>query len=251
MILFQPNITFCITCRNRTDFLKQTIFRNLEVAEKRNADFTLVNYGSEDNLNDFVKKHLKKYVQNNIIQYYYYEANEWCASKAKNVSHYMATGNVLFNLDCDNFISIELYDKLIELFTEIPDSCVKNSKNPSSNFWVGNQEYIGDGTGGRICLSRKKFLKLGGYDETLEVMGHQDNDLANRANADGSKFVILEEHCESIIHTKCFGLPITYQKWKQMNFRNETRSNQNIKSGKIIANTNFDEIKKKAKRIFL
>lgn len=52
------HITFCTTCMNRTEDLKQTYLKSIKTAitVDKNTKFVLLNYNSTDDLDTWVKK---------------------------------------------------------------------------------------------------------------------------------------------------------------------------------------------------
>jgi predicted glycosyltransferase involved in capsule biosynthesis len=162
---------------NRIEFLKQTIYINLDLIKIFNKKYqgihqfelSLCNYDSKDELDEYVKKNLQEFIDNKILIYTKSNNHQFFnVAHAKNVAHKYSNGNVLVGLDIDNFLTENFIEYIIELFT--------NNINT-----VTHGNYIG-GMYGRICLSRDNFFKLGGYPEILKGYGHEDSDLVERAN---------------------------------------------------------------------
>jgi hypothetical protein len=105
---------------------------------------------------------------------------------------------------------------------------------------------FGDGSYGRITLSRRNLINIGGYDESFGPMGYQDKDLLIRLMISGIIYIhlgnrrynraILNSKKESLINTPS-GIS-----WEEMNLRNYFLSRQNITSGRIIANMDKQHI---------
>ncbi|MGV3641258.1 MAG: glycosyltransferase family 2 protein [Adhaeribacter sp.] len=168
-------ISFCITCMNRLFQLKQTIFKNLQDNESYpNCEFIIVNYHSQDGLHEWVEKHLQPEIEIGRIKYYHTkEAAGWHAAHAKNLAHFLSTGDIVCNLDGDNFTGKDFAFYINYLYQQ------KAGKDLLLNF--RKDKYYG--TYGRICLSRKAFTHLGGYDEDLHAIGGEDTDLVERGIA--------------------------------------------------------------------
>ena len=157
-------ITFCTTCMNYTKYLKQVYLHNLIVARDYNCDFVLVNYNSEDDMDDWIRgKDFKSFISSNKLLYYHtIEPLFWRFGHAKNVSHRLGTGDVLCNLDSDNFLTKEYLDWLFDLFS--------NNRNIITE---GN----GHGGGGRVAVYKEDFYEVGGYEEqniTIGINDHKD-----------------------------------------------------------------------------
>jgi glycosyltransferase involved in cell wall biosynthesis len=160
-------ISFCTTCRNRLWQLRETLPKNLDSLDGR-QEIVLVDYGSTDGLSDWIWINFKSYIDAKKLVFFEVK-NEvrWNVARAKNLAHRLASGNYLFNLDADNFIHPQDFI-WIEKAIEMGLHCHQ---------WSGKW---GDGSFGRIGISRELFLKIGGYDETLLPMGAQDVDILHR-----------------------------------------------------------------------
>lgn len=94
----------------------------------------------------------------------------WNSPRAKNLAHRISSGNYLFNLDADNFVSGFDIEHICQAATvKLP--CWQYSK------------ILDDGSYGRIGIPREIFFNLGGYDEGMLAMGGQDFDLMHRFSA--------------------------------------------------------------------
>lgn len=172
----KPKISFCTTCMNRLWQFKKTIFSNLELIKKSNCELCLVNYNSTDGLHEFIKNNFQKELQKGIIKYIHTKKPRYYhSSHAKNIAHKMATSDIVFNLDCDNFITKESIDFILA--------------NLKSGVVIHEFTGWNDGTCGRICMTREDFLNLRGYNEELLLVSYQDIDLLERAKVFGLKVI--------------------------------------------------------------
>lgn len=158
-------LSFCTTCMNRVEYLKETLPKNIELISKYNYELVLVNYDSKDDLHEYIINNYKEYIDNNIINYIKIE-NKFFFNRfhAKNIAHRYSSGDVLINLDADNFIN----EKII--------STINDYYNKDINYVLqcGYNE-------GFIVMSRDNFFKLGGYNEEMKNYGFEDTDLVFRA----------------------------------------------------------------------
>ena len=104
-----------------------------------------------------------RYVRTNNLPF-------WHASIAKNTSHKIARGNILVNLDCDNFTGKRGAEHILRVFQKYGNHILFHQ-------WSGISK---DGTYGRISYHRNTFFRLGGYDESFLPMGYQDHDIIRR-----------------------------------------------------------------------
>lgn len=248
------SISFCISCKNRSWQIQQTLQHNLMNLSK-NHEMILVDFGSTDGLSQWIWKNFATAIQEKKLTFFrVLQAPPWSSPKAKNLAHRLARGNYLFNLDADNFITKS--DILaIEKAAYLNLSC---------------QQFAGsfdDGTYGRIGIPRQLFYQLGGYDEALLPMGGQDTDLLNRIllseNKIGklpqpSKLAILNTVEDKIAETPQSSLTAekAYTRMNKMNLtlskiKNELYGFQRLNSfssyrgrlnGKLISIDGFNQI---------
>jgi Sulfotransferase domain len=165
-------ISFCTSCFHRLSQLQQTFDANVKaIAGDSDTEWVILNYNSTGDLDDFMMARLPN-LPRRIIYARDRIQRPWHSSVAKNMAHRLASGDVLMNLDCDNYIG-----DAIEVIR--------------SGFARGYQMIhlfggrFGDGTFGRIAMAKDSFYSLGGYDESFHPMGYQDGDLVHRATASG------------------------------------------------------------------
>jgi len=219
-------ISLCTTCCNRLHQFRQTFPSNANIVTKFSSiQWVVLNYNSRDNLDDFIYNQVERVP--NLVYARDSSGRTWHASVAKNIAHTVASGDILVNFDCDNYID-NLLSTVARSFAA-GASVVHN--------WSGTYR---DGTFGRIAINRHLFSQLGGYDEALQPMGHQDHDLLNRASAFGIRVehlpcapgaALLNTKDEAISNCDCSHLT-----WHDLNRANKRRSDENIRAGRLIAN---------------
>jgi hypothetical protein len=212
---------------NRLYQLERTLRDNLDTIGNSEVEIILVNYNSRDNLDAFIKERFSCDINSGKLVYgYEREAAHYHSSRAKNIAHRLASGDILVNLDCDNFIrnNVQLVQ---QAFT---------GAGMFVHFFSGNYR---DGTHGRIALWRNDFYDLCGYDESFHPVAFQDEDLINRACAFGLiKHQLAVERPASILNTReesvlNSGSPLGY---KDMHSLNKLKSIENISKGVLMAN---------------
>ncbi len=221
-------ISFCTTCHNRLWQLKQTLPHNLKMAQKFNAEICLLNYGSNDNLDEWIKKNYRIEINNNLLRYSKTSSEFFNAPHAKNISHLLATKNILFNLDADNYITDNI-KKIIQLFEQNNHLIIHN--------WSGSYT---DGTYGRIIINGKNFKMIGGYDENIPGMTYQDSDLISRSIRFGMTYLLLPYRSSiSPVYNTADQKFINIKHYKQKELIEQTNKKQFIKNckwGSIQAN---------------
>jgi hypothetical protein len=195
-ILNGNSISYCTTCYNRFWQLKKVIKHNLGIINKyENVDWVIVDFGSKNSeeMKDWIVKNCPKSLKHGTLKFYQrkndLEPFVWNVSVSKNVSHRLATGDILVNLDGDNKLQTNDPTIIKKHFTHTPKqvfhqtwnnflvfqtmrSLGKENKAPYKAF---KKTY--SGSNGRITFRKEHFDKLGGYDEEMVFMGYQDTDL--------------------------------------------------------------------------
>jgi len=167
-------ITFCTTNKNYTKYLKEVYISNLEFSKKYDCNFVLVNYNSEDDMDEWVKENLNEYINSGVLKYFHTTEPKYMnMSKSRNISHNLADGEILCNLDADNILT----DEFMEWVLVLEDNVITEGSNR--------------GGGGRVVISKENFLKLGGYDESIKTQQGEHFDLVKRAEKIGIKRVVV------------------------------------------------------------
>ncbi len=212
------------------DSLRQTLPENLKQIENDSDRFeiSLLNYNSSSILDEWILQNFADYINTGLLKYYHnLTAKSYHNSIAKNQSHKLAKGDILFNLDIDNFIS-DSHELIYEEFTKDP------------NIILNTHDFkVGFGTCGRIGISKINFLKLGGYDEHLPSSGTwEDIDFLDRAEAFGLKRVQITDrrYFRAITNSKDSTTCLAGNKFEQAMEENGSKSFENIQNKLLTAN---------------
>jgi hypothetical protein len=186
-------ISFCITCMNRLSHLQETLPKNIhDNYLLGDVEFVLLDYNSSDGLESWVNNDMKKYIDLGILSYYKtFEPNHYLRSHSRNVVFRLANGNIVCNLDADNFLGRGFAKEMINEF-EKAKGIFYTSDLQSTDIY------------GRVCLLKKDFINLRGYDESLIGYGHEDADLFSRLKEFGLRHLYYENqnYNVSIKHSK-------------------------------------------------
>jgi hypothetical protein len=225
----RPAISFCTTCHNRAYQLKQVFAANAAIiAADPTLEWVILNYASDDDLDEFLRGQLPQ-VSRRIVYAHEKKSRPWHASIAKNMAHRLATGAVLMNLDCDNYIA------------NAPE-IIRAAFADGTKLLHLRSKVWNDGTFGRIAMTRKLFHALGGYDESFLPMTHQDLDLLKRAILSGlgePAWIYHSPPGSAIFNTRrttlkhCSRHQMT---WTQMRDINRAKSARNLAAKNFVAN---------------
>lgn len=181
----QLKISFCTVCMNRLHHLKQTLPVNLQAnASYQDLEFVLLDYNSTDGLEEWIKCELEEYIQSGRLVYYKTtEPKYFHRSHSRNMVFKLATGDVVCNIDADNFTGKDFAHYLNAQFT--------TDKNIFVAADTSNRHYFIRDVCGRICLRKEDFDAIGGFDEYMEGYGDEDRDLINRLKLLGRQEIII------------------------------------------------------------
>lgn len=192
------NIAFCITCRGRSQHIKLTLPRNL--ADNKNAKFILLDYGSPDDLIEYVKTCHMKEIRSGQLAVYSYEADRFRMAHAKNMAHRLGMledADVLVNLDADNFTGKDFDLYVNNLFEQA--ECSQDRIFLWARMIQGKMKR---GISGRIAMTAKTFLLTNGYDEYYADWGCDDKDMTARLTRLGFEAIEIEAKYLDAIHHK-------------------------------------------------
>jgi len=187
-------ISYCTTCKGRLSHLKQTLPANLAAErDNPNVEFVLLDYDSRDGLADWIKANFSEEIASGRLRYARYApAEHFKMAHAKNMAHRLAMGDILCNLDADNFIAPNFSRWLDRQFTNEPHSIVgPRPLNLTRDLeqkilWrVLHKPRPPADLAGRIAIARSDFEMLGGYDERFTGWGYEDIDFGLRARGAG------------------------------------------------------------------
>lgn len=176
-------VSFCIPCKNRLSYIKETLPLNLNHNRKDQSgvEFVLVDFASEDGLSDWVTKNFRSELESGYLKFLYTRAMpNFHMSVAKNTAHAFAKGQILTSLDADNFTGPRGGRFVYRTLKKWDFNAVLHQ---FSGTWR-------DGTSGRTSYSSENFRGIGGYNEQLEPFGHEELDLIGRMSAVYSTRVI-------------------------------------------------------------
>ena len=149
----------------------------------REVEFVVVNYGNRPEMHEWMMTdpQMQEEIAAGRLVYAAIEAPDgFRHSHAKNVAHRMASGDVVCNVDGDNFTGRGFATALARRFEQDMDLVV----SPSTRTLKATGDYD-DGVYGRIALSRDNFHALGGYRESYKGWGREDADLLRRSRMAG------------------------------------------------------------------
>lgn len=189
-------------------------------------EFVLLDYNSPDGLEQWVSSTLGRFVDAGRLTYAKTIEPKWYSvGHSRNLAFRVARGEIVCNVDADNWIGEGFVETIDRLAHEQPERAV----------FVKSRQLLR----GRIGFYKREWDELlGGYDENMDGYGYDDRDLVTRAVTIGFKM-------------KCFGGQyvtrlatsdadkVTNMKtkdWRMTDRRNRRISEDNIRRGILKAN---------------
>ena len=169
-------LSFCTTSMNRLYQLRETLPHNLAVIQKfEGVNLCLINFNSQDGLHEYIINNFQQQIQQGILRYFYTKDPKYFhCSIAKNLAHRLGNGEILYNLDGDNYLSTDNIHKIINEFGKTSDVFLQDRKG------LKYSKDRHNGSCGRIAMKSHDFYKLNGYDEALLGASIHDIDLVRR-----------------------------------------------------------------------
>jgi hypothetical protein len=164
---------------NRLNHLKHTLSQNiLDNSSYKDLEFILLDYNSTDGLGSYVKRELAGYIKEKRLIYYYTpEPAFFNRSHSRNVVFKLASGDILVNIDADNFTGKD--------FANYVNYEFQKNNNIFLSTLHTRQLINKTDVLGRICVKKNDFMDIKGYDEKMMNYGFEDNDIMNRLELKG------------------------------------------------------------------
>jgi Sulfotransferase domain len=177
-------VTFCTTCKGRTQHLEETLPANLR--DNARARLVVVNYNSSDHLDEFIRsRHMDDVESGRLTLYRFTEPGPFRMAHAKNLAHRLAIvdgADALVNLDADNFAGSGFDEYVLDKLS----GC-------ESFLWAHMKKgEMRRGISGRIATTSHAFLAAGGYDEVFSTWSPDDKDFNARLRRLGYQAVEIE-----------------------------------------------------------
>lgn len=154
----------------RADDLKQTLPINImDNADYPNIEFVVLNYNSQDAMHEYMTSPaMRPHIQNGKVRYLKTRIpKHFSMSHSRNLAFLNATGDIVTNVDADNYTGKGFASYLNKL---------ANVRSRRVIFAKGKRR-----NHGRLGMFKDEFIGIGGYDEDLIGYGGDDQSLILRA----------------------------------------------------------------------
>jgi hypothetical protein len=239
-------ISVCTNCMNRLHDLMVTLPVNIyHNRDYPHVEFVLLNYNSQDQMDAWVRNYMMRYIEAGILVYVRTtEPRFYRQAHSRNVCFKVATGDIVTNVDADNFTGPG-FAEMLNLLAEL---------QPTRAAFSADKVLMH----GRIGFYKNEWLELGGYDEDLVGYGWEDYSLLFRAMAAGFRLMgwghwgdrfteriltspqdkVRYQECQHQVFTEFVNERMTLRKLD----RGEFLANQGREWGKASLVKNFDTV---------
>jgi glycosyltransferase involved in cell wall biosynthesis len=183
----QHTVSLVTVCMNRLHHLQQTLPRNISDNEGyERLEFVVLDYNSTDGLAGWIKREMREYIDNGRLQYYHtLEPACYHPAHSRNMAFLLSKGNLICNVDADNYTGSNFAAYLNNRFCENEQSVLIT--------FGGSKKIAPQDTYGRVCVTRHDFMAVKGYDESIDKYCGEDIDFAKRVMQLGRRTVVMEE----------------------------------------------------------
>lgn len=171
--------------------LKETLLKNIiDNIEYDDLEFILLDYNSQDNMQEWVKHNFDEFIATGKLVYYRTEQPlEFNHSHSKNLAFKLASGEIVCNIHADHFTGKGFAAFTNAEFQRTEDVFLTtiDYHNKQSNYSPANDVL------GKICVKKSDFLRVGGFDERMQKYAFEDYDFANRLEMLSLKRVLIQD----------------------------------------------------------
>jgi hypothetical protein len=164
----------------RLHHLKKTLPYNLANNQYKNLEFVILDYNSSDGLEEWMRLNMMNHIESGRVSYYRTsEPKFWRIGHAKNLSSIVATGDIICNIDADNYIKdfAEYVNENMNKPTDILCAraiIIERKGDKIESFSVDRSPGPRFDACGRICVRKETFVEVGGYDEHFATYCNDD-----------------------------------------------------------------------------
>ena len=180
-------ISLCTVCMNRLHHIRQTLPQNiLDNKDYENIEFVVLDYKSTDGLEEWIRTEMKTYLDSGILSFYKTPTPKYFdRSHSRNLMFNLASGDIISNIDADNFTGKGYASYINDVFKKDNNSIIL----PDTK----RQYYYMRDCVGRFATLKEDFLAVAGYDETMSGYGFEDDDLYERLTTLGRTEEIITD----------------------------------------------------------
>src|SRR4051794_18097701 len=126
----KPTVSICTVSMNRLHHIQKTLPVNLKENDDSGINFILLDYNSNDGLEEYIRYNFYQEIKSGKLVYYRYkQALSFHRSHSKNMAFRLADGDILCNVDADNYAGPSFGKFVQDTFTTQSNVCLTGLNN--------------------------------------------------------------------------------------------------------------------------
>jgi len=176
---------------NRLCQLSETLLKNIEDnAGYENIEFVLLNYNSQDGMEEWVKENMSEFISSGRLVYYKtIQPQSFSHSHSKNLAFNLATGHIVCNINADHFTGTDFANYVNREFSDCENIVLTPIDFPRARRGFRPAKDVF----GKVCVLKKSFEQVKGFDERMKGYGFEDFDFVNRLELSGVKRRLIDD----------------------------------------------------------
>ncbi|EDM37813.1 hypothetical protein PBAL39_15349 [Pedobacter sp. BAL39] len=176
---------------DRLPHLLQTLSQNIiDNIDYDDLEFIILDYNSSQEIFNPLYRNFRTEIESGRVKIF--RTNDplhYNMSHSRNMAFNLASGDILCNIDADNFTGKGFAAYVQRMF----------HFNGAIFLTTHNIKHVNNDVLGRICVRREDFQNVNGYDERMKHYGFDDFDLANRLEGLGLRKLQISKHFLSAV----------------------------------------------------
>lgn len=219
-------ISLCTTCMGRLHDLARTLPKNIDAnRDYPRVEFIVLDYNSDDGLEDWMRRNMQEQIESGLVTYCRTtEPQYYSMSHSRNLAFLVASGDIVNNVDADNWVKAGFVSYLNRLANQCPRKAIFARRDRSIH--------------GRLGFFKDEWEQLGGYDEQMDGWGFEEVDLCWRAWTKGFTLMWFgDDYCSGLGTSEAARVAHMRNKDAWQTARaNKRRATRNFEQGRYLAN---------------
>jgi hypothetical protein len=155
---------------NRKIHVQETLEKNILDNNKKLSKFLLLDYNSSDGLDEIIQRKFANHIHSGKLVYYRTNTPKYYSmAHSRNLAFKLCESNIICNLDADNFTGKDFDQFILDTFENFNNIFLSPIGGKSTIDCLG-----------RLCVRKKDFISIRGFNEQLANYGYDDYDIVNR-----------------------------------------------------------------------
>lgn len=180
----KSRLSFCTVCKDDLELLKQTMPENIMHNEAyENLEFIILDCSQTDQLNIWLNKSFARQIDTGRVIYHSVDNPEQCThATAKNIVASLASGDIICFIHPGHYTGPGFAAYVNEAFALHADILLST---PPVEFHETTRDHPPGSLIGKLCVTKKDFVAVKGFDEKMIKFSNNDIDLVYRLKMHG------------------------------------------------------------------